>query len=156
METILVRGIAYSPDDPRYPKHSSKPKGPLVPIPGTVVPISMGGDGGVQAAGSQRYIGHSRVAIERDPKDGKIPLDPVNDLGDVLVQMDYPAQGGIVKPVVRPITYRWEFDPSPVLVRRTPEIIRALRRGEIEAVETIAAPEPEPEKTSKRGKRGGD
>ena len=133
METILVRGVEYAPDDPRRSTHPTKPNGPLVPVPGTVVALTAGGDGGVVAASSQTYIGHKRVQVERD-KDGKYKLEAINDLGDVYMQADFPAEGGVVRPRIRPLTYRWEFDPTPVLVRKTPEIIRALRRGEIEEV----------------------
>ena len=133
METILVRGVEYAADDHRRATHPSKPNGPLVPVPGTVVPLTAGGDGGVVAAASQKYIGHRREQIPRG-KDGKQPLDAINDLGDVYMQADFPAEGGLVRPTVRPITYRWVFDPDPVLVRKTPEILRAIRRGEIEEV----------------------
>lgn len=147
MDTILVRGVEYAPDDPRRAIHPSKPNGPLVPIPGTVVPLTQGGDGGMTATRSQQYIGHRRVQIERDA-DGKVPLDAINELGDVYTQVDFPAVGGIVKATVRPITYRWVYDPSPVLVRKTPEIIRALGRGEIVEVTHTEV---------KRGKgKGGD
>lgn len=125
--------MEYAPDDHRRATHPSKPNGPLVPVPGTVVPLTAGGDGGVVAVSSQKYIGHSRVPVERG-KDGKQKLDAINDLGDVFMQADYPAENGLVKPTIRPITYRWVYDPEPVLVRKTPEVIRALRRGEIEEV----------------------
>jgi hypothetical protein len=131
METILVRGVEYAADDPRRATHPTKPNGPLVPVPGTVVPLTQGGNGGMSAASSQQYIGHRREPIPRG-KDGKIPLDAINDLGDVYTQADYPrGDDGLVRATIRPLTYRWVYDPDPVLVRKTPEILRALRRGEI-------------------------
>jgi len=133
MDTILVRGVEYAPDDPRCATHPTKPNGPLVPVPGSVVPLTAGGDGGVVAASSQKYIGHRREPVERG-KDGRYKIEAINDLGDVYMQADFPAENGLVKPTIRPLTYRWVYDPEPVLVRKTPEIIRALRRGEIEEV----------------------
>lgn len=157
MDTILVRGVEYASDDPRRSTHPSKPNGPLVPVPGTVMPLSQGGDGGVRAAGSKKYIGHACVPNERNEK-GNFKVDAINELGDVLVQVDFPSEGGLVKPVVRPLTYHWEYDPSPVLVRRTPEILRALRRGEIVEVERDKreAGNPELQKPPKGKAKGGD
>jgi len=144
METILVQGVKYGPDDRRVPRYPSHPGGPLVPVPGTVVPLAAGGDGGIMAAGSQQYIGWSRKPVDEPAK--------VNELGDVLTQEDFPVdERGSFKPTRRPIMFEWVYDPQPVLVRLTPEIRRALARGEIVAV----TPEDKP-KVKPKGKGGGE
>jgi len=121
-EKILVRGIKL----PGEPAHSSMPHGPLVPVPGTVAPLSAGGDGGAFAGMSQSYIGWRREACEPDPM--RMVTDYVRDAGRVSLERV-------------PVRFRWVYDPTPVLVELTIEIRRALAKGDIEAAVAEAKPQ---------------
>jgi hypothetical protein len=131
-EKILVRGVKYPKDDKRAPAHGAIAGGPLVNIPGTVVPLSNGGDGGIYAASAQQYIGWRRERME----------EPILVDGEPILTVDRKRDGLQFAHV----QFRWVFDPSPVLVPKTPEIMRAIARGDIELAT--------PEKKKKSG--GGD
>ena len=124
MEKVLVRGVKYPPGDFRFPPYEDMPGGPLVPIPGTVVALSMGGDGGVAAAGSQKYIGWSLVSTDEPiMRDGDVLTKPYR----VRTQRGYTIRH-------EPVRCRWVYDPSPILVPKTPEILSAIEDGALEVV----------------------
>jgi hypothetical protein len=136
MEKILVRGVKFPPGHIGCPPYDDIPGGPLVPIPGTVVALSMGGDGGFAAAGSQKYVGWTLVSTD----------EPVMRDGDVLTK-PYRVRtnrGHVIRH--EPVRCRWVYDPTPILVARTPEIIDAINKGDLELVT---------QEKSKQGKKSG-
>jgi len=128
---IKVRGVKYPAGHYLAPQHDAQPGGPLVPVPGSVVALSGGGDGGAAAGGSQRYIGWKCEHT----------AEPTLCDGEAIMMTDrtYTPTGARRDEHV-PVRFRWTFDPTPVEVEQTPEILRAIARGEIEKVEVEPAP----------------
>jgi hypothetical protein len=137
-EGIWVCGVKYPEGDRRCPDHPSKPGGPLVRRQGT-------------DPRHQQYIGWSRQRIEPG-EDGKVHLQAVNEFGDVLTTTDFVSG----RRVNKPLTFRWAYDPKPVLQRRTPDIMRALRRGDIREPEATppSRSTTEAAETAPRARRG--
>ena len=133
-ETVKVRAVEYAPGHKHYPDHSSKPRGPLVRLPGSEAP-------------AQLYIGHKRVRIQptlvdHPTKAGvkieKVIPDPMSNgeprMGTEIVEGDNRKPKMMQKPVV----YRWEYDPTPIEVELNPGndyIRKAISRGDLEVVE---------------------
>lgn len=135
---IRVRGVKYPAGHYLYPSHDAQPGGPLVPFPGSVVALSAGGDGGRAAGSSQRYIGWACVRGD----------EPTLADGEPIMMTDrVPSAAGTIRIEHAAVRYRWVYDPTPVVIEQTPEILRAIARGEIQKVEAEPAP--------KRG-RGGE
>jgi hypothetical protein len=126
-EKVLVRGVEYPKGDKRI--HPLGAGGPLVSFPGTAVPLSNGGDGGIAAASAQQYIGWTRERTD----------EPIEIDGEKILTVDRKPDGLQFAYV----QYRWVYDPTPRLVEKTDEIKRALARGDIVEVK--------PEKKKKGG-----
>jgi hypothetical protein len=108
---VKVRGVKYEKGHKNYPQFQHQPGGPLVPDPRF-------------PSEAQEYISWKRVKAE-----------PVKDeLGRVPTTVDHVKESGNIRPVRRPIGFKYEFDSAPVAVERTPDIDRALSRGDIEEV----------------------
>lgn len=108
---VKVRGVKYAQDHKNYPQFQHQAGGPLVPDPR-------------YPSEAQEYISWKRVRAE-----------PVKDeLGRVPTMVDPVKDGGAIRMQRRPVGFKYEFDSTPIAVERTPDISRAIARGDIEEI----------------------
>jgi hypothetical protein len=109
---VKVRGVKYEKDHKNYPQYPHQAGGPLVPDPRF-------------PSAAQEYISWKRVKAEPVP----------DELGRVPTMVDIvKGVGGAVTLERKPVRFSWEFDSAPVAMERTPDIDRAISRGDLEEV----------------------
>lgn len=131
-EKIKVRGVKYPVGHKNYPIHSSMPGGPLVRVPDSPPQY-------------QQYIGWHKVQIAPTERDH--PTKPGTK--QTVIKADPMPDGKARMKRGEPVTYRWEYDPTPIEVFLTSAnkyIKDAIEDGDLEIVT----------ETPKRAKSGGE